>query len=88
MIGAIFSKMSDKSSEVWFWLPAMFAMSLAAADFLFISLYLKETLPRVSIEILNQFMYLHFNYFNNICHQLGKTLKTRHQFYITSNGAH
>lgn len=46
MIGAIFSKISDKSTEVWFWLPAMFAMSLAAADFLFIAICLKESLPK------------------------------------------
>lgn len=46
MIGAIFSKMSDKSTEVWFWLPAMFAMSLAIADFLFVCLCLKESLPK------------------------------------------
>lgn len=49
MIGAAFSKISDKSSDVWFWLPAMFAMALASSDFIFLGLYLKETLPVVSI---------------------------------------
>jgi len=46
MIGAIFSKYSDKTMETWFWLPAIFAMTLAAADLLFVVCFLKETLPK------------------------------------------
>ncbi|KAJ6639903.1 Major facilitator superfamily domain-containing protein 10 [Pseudolycoriella hygida] len=44
MIGAIFSKYSDKTMEAWFWLPAIFAMTLATADLLFVAGCLKETL--------------------------------------------
>ncbi|XP_055586982.1 major facilitator superfamily domain-containing protein 10 [Uranotaenia lowii] len=46
MIGAIFSKLADKSSSHWFWLPAMFAMCLALLDVLFVGFYLKESLPK------------------------------------------
>uniref|UniRef100_A0A1B0D0Q8 Major facilitator superfamily (MFS) profile domain-containing protein n=1 Tax=Phlebotomus papatasi TaxID=29031 RepID=A0A1B0D0Q8_PHLPP len=46
MIGAIFSKYSDKSSPDWFWLPATFAMCLALADILFLGVFLQETLPK------------------------------------------
>lgn len=45
-IGALFSKFSDKSTEVWFWLPAVFAMTLVLADFLFLTMCLKESLPK------------------------------------------
>ncbi|KAG4080037.1 hypothetical protein HA402_006349 [Bradysia odoriphaga] len=46
MIGAIFSRYSDKTMETWFWLPAIFAMTLATADLLFVAGCLKETLPK------------------------------------------
>lgn len=46
MIGAIFAMTSDKGSGSWFWLPAMFAMSLSVADLLFLVVCLKETLPK------------------------------------------
>lgn len=46
MVGAIFSKLSDKTSDHWFWLPAIFAMLLALADLLFIGAFLKESLPK------------------------------------------
>lgn len=45
MIGAVFSRFSDKSSDHWFIFPALFAMSLGAADILFCMFCLKETLP-------------------------------------------
>lgn len=45
MIGAVFSKFSDKSSDHWFVFPALFAMCLSGADILFCLLCLKETLP-------------------------------------------
>lgn len=45
MIGAIFSRFSDKSSNNWFVPPALFAACLAAADVLFCGFCLKETLP-------------------------------------------
>lgn len=45
MIGAIFSRFSDKSSDHWFVFPALFAMCLAGLDILFCILMLKETLP-------------------------------------------
>lgn len=45
MIGAVFSRFSDKSSENWFVPPALFATCLAVADILFCYLCLKETLP-------------------------------------------
>lgn len=48
MIGAMFAMYSDKTHHLWFWLPAMFAFTLAIADLLFIILCLKETLPPVS----------------------------------------
>lgn len=45
MIGAVFSRFSDKSSENWFVYPALFAMFLGALDILFCLFCLKETLP-------------------------------------------
>lgn len=45
MVGAIFSRFSDKTNENWFVPPALFAMCLAAADVLFCIVCLKETLP-------------------------------------------
>lgn len=45
MIGAIFSRFSDKSSENWFVFPALFAMLLAGTDIIFCMLCLKESLP-------------------------------------------
>lgn len=54
MIGAIFSKYSDKTMETWFWLPAIFAMTLASADLLFVVGCLKETLPKVSYSDLER----------------------------------
>lgn len=45
MIGAIFSRFADKSSDDWFIFPALFAMCLAGLDFLFCLFCLKETLP-------------------------------------------
>lgn len=45
MIGAAFSRFSDKSSDGWFVFPAIFAMCLAAADVLFCIVCLKESLP-------------------------------------------
>jgi hypothetical protein len=61
MIGAVFSKFSDKSTETWFFLPAMFAFGLAVSDILFLHFCLKETLPkerrakRVSMTISQAF---------------------------------
>lgn len=49
MIGATFAAFSDKSSQVWFWFPAMFAMALAVTDLLFVAVCLKETLPKVNV---------------------------------------
>ncbi|XP_058467950.1 major facilitator superfamily domain-containing protein 10 [Malaya genurostris] len=46
MIGALFSRFSNKSHVQWFWLPAMFATSLAVVDVVFIALCLKESLPK------------------------------------------
>lgn len=45
MIGAIFSRFSDKTSDHWFVFPALFAMCLAGMDILFCVFCLKETLP-------------------------------------------
>lgn len=45
MIGAMFSRFSDKSSDHWFIFPALFAMCLAGLDILFCVFCLKETLP-------------------------------------------
>lgn len=45
MIGAVFSKFTDKSSGDWFALPAIFAMCLATLDALFCIFCLKESLP-------------------------------------------
>lgn len=45
MIGAVFSRFSDKSTDHWFVFPALFAMLLAGCDILFCLLCLKETLP-------------------------------------------
>ncbi|XP_050071884.1 major facilitator superfamily domain-containing protein 10 [Anopheles maculipalpis] len=55
MIGAMFSRLSDKTSALWFFAPAMFAMLLAVADILFLALCLKETLPKEkrSTRIIN-----------------------------------
>ncbi|XP_053698003.1 major facilitator superfamily domain-containing protein 10 [Sabethes cyaneus] len=55
MIGALFSRFADKAHSQWFWLPAVFAMSLALLDVVFIALYLKESLPtsKRSKKIIN-----------------------------------
>ncbi|XP_055371701.1 major facilitator superfamily domain-containing protein 10 [Condylostylus longicornis] len=45
LIGAMFAMFMDKTTITWYWLPAIFAMSLAVLDVLFIGLFLKETLP-------------------------------------------
>lgn len=45
MIGAMFSKFSDKSTDHWFIYPALFATCLGGLDILFCILCLKETLP-------------------------------------------
>lgn len=45
MIGAVFSRFSDKSTDNWFVYPALFAMTLAGMDILFCLMCLKETLP-------------------------------------------
>jgi len=45
MIGAVFSRFSDKSSDHWFVFPALFATCLAGLDILFCVFCLKETLP-------------------------------------------
>lgn len=45
MIGAIFSRFSDKSSDNWFIFPALFATLLAGLDIAFVFFCLKETLP-------------------------------------------
>lgn len=45
MIGAVFAKWSDKTSENWFFLPAICAFTLAQADLLFVWYKLEETLP-------------------------------------------
>lgn len=46
MIGALFAKWSDKTTENWFFLPAICALTLAQADFMFVWFNLKETLPK------------------------------------------
>lgn len=46
MIGAVFAKWSDKTSDNWFFLPAICALTLAQADLLFVWVNLKETLPK------------------------------------------
>lgn len=46
MIGAIFSKFADKSTNDWFAYPAVFAMCLATLDVIFCIFCLKESLPK------------------------------------------
>lgn len=46
MIGAAFAHFSDKSARIWFWFPAIFAMTLVITDVLFVLVFLKETLPK------------------------------------------
>lgn len=46
MIGAIFSKISDKSTEQWFYYPAIFATVLSVTDLLFVGIFFKESLPK------------------------------------------
>lgn len=46
MIGAFFAWVSSGNREgTWYMVPAMFALFLALSDLLFISYYLKESLP-------------------------------------------
>jgi len=45
VIGALFSRFSDKSTNDWFAYPALFAMCLATLDALFVMFFLKESLP-------------------------------------------
>lgn len=49
MIGAMFSKFSDKTTDTWFVYPALFAVCLSLLDVLFVTFYVKETLSKVSI---------------------------------------
>lgn len=65
MIGAMFSLLSDKSSSMWFWYPAMFAFLLSVADILFVSFLFDESLPKVCTG--NQFRYrvARFPVYNN-----------------------
>ncbi|KAJ1525797.1 hypothetical protein ONE63_009000 [Megalurothrips usitatus] len=46
VIGALFSKWAQAQTGAWFVWPATFALSLAIADILFVSLCFKETLPK------------------------------------------
>lgn len=46
MIGAMFSKYSDKTTDHWFFLPAMFAFGLSATNVIFISMCMKESLTK------------------------------------------
>lgn len=47
VIGAMFAKWSQGQSGDWFVVPAAFALLLSIADFLFVYLYFKESLPKV-----------------------------------------
>lgn len=46
LIGALFSKFADKSSDIWFAYPAIFAMCLATLNVIFCIFCLKESLPK------------------------------------------
>lgn len=46
VIGALFSKWAQAQTGAWFVWPAMFALSLAVADILFVAVCFKETLPK------------------------------------------
>ena len=45
MIGAVFARRSTLNSGNPYLLPALFAITLTAADIVFVYFYLKETLP-------------------------------------------
>lgn len=47
LIGAVFAVQARSMAAEWFVLPALFALSLAVADLLFIIFCFKETLPQV-----------------------------------------
>lgn len=51
MIGATFAMLSDKTTNQWSFYPALLALILAIGDILFITLCLRETLPKVSLKI-------------------------------------
>ncbi|XP_028391458.1 major facilitator superfamily domain-containing protein 10-like [Dendronephthya gigantea] len=46
VIGAIFSKQSESSSGTLYVLPAIFTLTVVSADILFLTCFLKETLPK------------------------------------------
>jgi len=48
MIGAIFAKWSQNQSGDWYVYPALFAFALSLADFIFVAMFYKESLPKVS----------------------------------------
>lgn len=75
MIGAFFSMSMDKTSTQWYCYPAMFAMFLAISDVLFISICLKETLPKVIIHFATSIDRNQTITFNSICDSQEKRAK-------------
>lgn len=57
VIGALFSKWAQAQTGAWFVWPALFALSLAVADILFVAVCFKETLPKVRLKPI--FFYAH-----------------------------
>lgn len=66
MIGATFSMWSDKTSTQWYCYPALLAMLLAIGDVLFISICLKETLPKVEFLCFPSFQQIRFCHYDLI----------------------
>lgn len=45
IIGAIFSRYARDQQEVFYTVPALFALALAVIDIIFVLMFFKETLP-------------------------------------------
>lgn len=45
IIGAVFSRYARDQQEVFYTLPALFALALAVIDIIFVVMFFKETLP-------------------------------------------
>lgn len=45
IIGAVFSRYARDQQEVFYTVPALFALALAVIDIIFVLMFFKETLP-------------------------------------------
>lgn len=54
IIGAVFSRYARDQQEVFYTVPALFALALAVIDIIFVLMFFKETLPEIKrVNILD-----------------------------------